>query len=223
MASERARLARVAGLLYAVVIAAALFAEVGARGAVRVDGDPAATAARLVEHAGLFRLGVLADLLAFVCDAVLAALLFVLLRPAGRTLALAAAALRLTGTAVYALNLLHAHAALAVLGPGGPAAFPPEQREALAAFLLELHATGYDLGLVFFGAHCLLLGGLLGRATGGGRWLGFLLGAGGVVYLLGSTMHLHSPAAADALVPLYAVPLLAEVALSLWLLSGRPR
>ena len=49
--------ARWAGALYLAVIAGGLFAEAFVRGALIIPGDPAATAANILENEGLYRLG----------------------------------------------------------------------------------------------------------------------------------------------------------------------
>lgn len=212
--------ARPTGLLYLLIIACALFAEAGVRGRLAVPGDPAATRAAVEGGAALWRAALAADLAAFLADVAVAVLLYALLRPAGRTLAAAAAALRLVGTAVYGANLINHAAVLVAAGGAGPlAAFPAEQQAALASFFLQLHGLGYDLGLVFFGAHCLALAPLLRRSQAVPTGLAWLMGAAGVVYIAGSLLHVSAPGAAAVIAPAYAVPLLAELGLSLWLVA----
>jgi hypothetical protein len=227
-----ARLARLTGALYLVIFAGGLFSELYVRGSLVERGDAAATAANLLREEGLFRLGFAIDLVVFLCDVAVAALLYVLLRPAGRTLSLTAAAFRLTGTAVYGLNLLHALAALLVLDRASPAqALAAEERQALALLFLDIHAQGYDLGLVFFGVHCGLLGWLLCRARGAPGWLAVLVALAGLGYLVGSFTAFLAPAHADAVQAVYLAPLVGELALTVWLLArggrlcgpGRPR
>jgi hypothetical protein len=76
------------------------------------------------------------------------------------------AAFRLTGTAVYGVNLLNAFAALLLVERAGDlAALEVPQAHALALFFLDVHWHGCDLGLVFVGVHCLVLG-LLLHASG---------------------------------------------------------
>jgi hypothetical protein len=43
--------------------------------------------------------------------------------------------------------------------------FPPEQLQTFALVLLRLNAQAYDLGLVFFGFWCVLIGYLIFRST----------------------------------------------------------
>jgi hypothetical protein len=211
--------ARVAGVLYLIIIVFGIGAEVFIRGSLIVPGDAAATAANVSGSPGLFRLGFLGDSIAFLCDVALAVLLYVLLQPVSKTLALMAAAFRLTQTAVIALNLLSYYSALLLLdGADYVAAFDPAQLNALVALALDTHAHGYDLGLIFFGASCLVLGTLIVRSGYLPKWLGALVAVAGVVYLAGSYTLFLAPDLAEAIQPAYAIPLVAEVALCLWLL-----
>jgi hypothetical protein len=179
-------LARTTGLLYLLIIVAAGFAEGGVRGTLVDAADPLATSQGIAASAGLFRLGLLADLTAFLADGAVAVLLYLLLRPTHRTLALVAAAFRLVAhPAIGSLNLLNHWAALEIALGAGPAAFlAPEEAAQLTSFALELHGHGYVLAGAFFGVHCVLLGILLFRSQHFPTLLGVLLVAAGVGYLV---------------------------------------
>mgnify|MGYP006211621067 CR=1 FL=1 len=73
--------ARLAGVLYLIIILCAGFSEGYVRGGVIVSGDAAATAANIRASEWLFRIGFTTDLLAFLSDVALAVLFYVLLRP----------------------------------------------------------------------------------------------------------------------------------------------
>lgn len=217
---ENQRTSRIAGVLYLLIIVLGLFSELGVRSTVRIPGDPAGTAQAILASETLFRISVAADVLVFLADVVVAVLLYELLRHAGRTLSLSAAGLRLTGTAIYGTNLLNQVGALLVLtGAGGLAATMGEPgAQGVAALLMELHGFGYDLGLIFFGLHCALLGALLVRSARAPGWLAALMVAAGAGYLIGSFTRLLAPAYHGAVQWVYIFPLVGEVALALWLL-----
>jgi hypothetical protein len=83
---------------------------------VIVPGDAAATAANIATSEWLFRLGVISDLTTFAIDPIVAVLLYVLLRPADRSLALVAASLRpIAHPAIASINVLNQFAALHLL------------------------------------------------------------------------------------------------------------
>jgi hypothetical protein len=75
----------------------------------------------------------------------------------------------------------------------------------------------YDLGLVFFGLACLVLGRLL-RIS---RLVPSVLGAGlsiaGMVYLVGSFTVVLAPDFAPTLDPMYGLTVLAELSIAGWL------
>jgi hypothetical protein len=212
------RNARIVGGLYALIIALGLTSEVGVRSALIVQGDAAATAANILASQGLFRFAFFADSIVFLSDAAVAVLLYLLLRPVNSTVALAAAAFRLTQTAVLALNLLNQHAALLVLTGTGYAVLDPAQRDTLAYLMLDRHSHGYDLGLLFFGVHCLLLGYLVATSTFLPKLLGILLMGASVAYLVGSYARFLAPALVPTVAPIYIVAIAAEIGLCGWLL-----
>jgi hypothetical protein len=210
--------ARIVGGLYCLIIVLGITSEAAIRRSLIVDGDAAATAANILASEGLFRFGFFADSIVFLCDAAVAVLLYALLRPVNRTVAMAAAAFRLTQTAVLASNLLNQHVALLVLTDSDYATFDTAQRNTLAYLMLDRHAYGYDLGLLFFGVHCLLLGYLIAKSTFLPKILGALLMAASFVYLIGSYVHFLAPALVPTIAPIYIVAVVAEVGICGWLL-----
>ncbi len=211
---ERFATARVAGLLYLIIIVFGLFAELGVRGSLIVDGDAAATADNVLGSQWLFRAGVGADLIVFLCDVALAVVLYLLFRPVSRTLAMLAAAFRLVQTAIIGLNLLNMFVALLILRDGGS--------ETLALVFLDAHKYGYILGLAFFGVSTAIVGAIALRSSHIPNLLGYLLGLAGIGYLTDTFMFFLIPGYDGAVSPVVLAPaLLAEVWLCLWLLFGR--
>ena len=151
-------------------------------------------------------------------DAALAILLYLVFRPVAPVLALAAMVFRLIQSVMIAMNLMHMQSALLLI-TGAPG-LAPAQAEAMALHSLNLHAHGYDLGLVFFGINSLLTGyliwlsGLFPRVIGGGIFIA------GLVYLTGSALRFFAPVLFDSFAPAYGVTILAEGAFCLILLLG---
>ena len=212
---------RTAGILYVVIIVMAMFGEFFVRGSLVVHGDAAATAANIIGAPALFRLGFAADLIAFCSDVGVALIFYVLLRPVNRNLALAAAFFRLVQTAILGGNLLnHLAASLLLGGSDYLAAIPPEQLHALALLSLEIHSYGYDVGLVFFGFHCLIAGYLFAISGYFPRLIGILLMIAGAGYLVDSFTSFLAPGVNAAIEPFVLVPVvLAEFILTGWLLA----
>jgi hypothetical protein len=212
--------ARIAGILYAIIIIAAPFAEVFVRGRLVVYGDAAATATNILAHETLYRLAGTADLIAFTCDAAVALILYELLKPVSRSVSLFAASFRLLYVAIVAVNTLVLFAPLVLLeDPHFLTAFKTDQLQALALASLHLHGTGYNIGLVFFGFHCLLIGYLISKSAFLPRILGWLMTISGLCYLANSFANLLSPPLQDYLYPYILLPSgVAELSLCLWLL-----
>ena len=214
-------LARTAGLLYLVIIICAGFSEGYVRSSLIVSGDAVATANNIVASEWLFRLGFAGDLIAFLCDAVLAVLLYVLLKPVSKTLSLLAASLRLLAhPAIGSINLLNHFAALLLLsGADYLTVFQADQLQALSLLFLNLHRYGYLIAGAFFGVHCLVLGYLLYRSDYFPGVLGLLLVIASFGYLIESFGNFLAPDYKGLFVWIVTVPaVLAELSLCLWLL-----
>jgi hypothetical protein len=211
--------ARAAGVLYLIIIVFGIFSEAFIRATLVVPGDATATANNILASPSLYRVGFAADAIMLLSDVAIAVLFYALLKPANKTLALMAAAFRLTQAAILGFNLLNYYGALLVLsGAGYVAAFEVDQLHALAMLFMELHGHGYDLGLLFFGLSNLVLGYLLIKSDYFPAILGYGLAAAGVVYLVGSFTHFLFPEYLSFVTPVYIVPLIAELSFCLWLL-----
>jgi hypothetical protein len=215
----RAFTARIAGLLYLVIIACGIFSEVYVRSRLIVPGDAAATAANILASAKLFQMGFVADSIMFLSDVAIAILLYALLKAVNHTLALMAAAFRLAQAAILGANLLNYHAAFLLLD-GGRYGYPGagDQHRTLMMVFLDLHKHGYDLGLLFFAASNLILGYLIIKSNLFPSIFGYALQISAVVYLAGGYCRFVFPQYLDLLQPAYFIPFVAESSFCLWLL-----
>ncbi|MFY9986857.1 MAG: DUF4386 domain-containing protein [Chthoniobacterales bacterium] len=171
--------ARIAGVFYLLIFVSGSFAEIFIRGRLVVDGDAAATATNILGHQSLYRLGGAAALITLTCDIAVALLFYDLLKPVSRSVSLFAAVFRLVFVAVMAVNSLNYFAPLALLeGADFMTAFKTDQLQALALVALQSYNIGYDVALVFFGFHCLLIGYLIIRSTFLPQTLGVLMAVG---------------------------------------------
>ncbi|MEZ5318562.1 MAG: DUF4386 domain-containing protein [Vicinamibacterales bacterium] len=116
------RAARLSGLLYAIIIAAGILAELVVRERLHVAGDAAATADRILANEALFRWGFAAELFAALCVIPLIYLLYELLKDANRHVARTAIFFSLVGTAVQVTALLGHFAPLSPLKTSWPPA-----------------------------------------------------------------------------------------------------
>jgi len=200
--------ARIGGILYLFIIVAALFGEVVVRGRLIVRGDAAATANNILGSETLFRVGLAGEMLTCVCDVALAMILYVLLKPVSKNLALLAAFFRLTFVGIYGVAKLFEIAALVVLGRADDLkAFEPQQLHALAYMWLSVHGHGYGVSLLFFGFCCVLFGYLIHKSGYLPRIIGVLLVIGGLGYVVFSLAQMLAPAfAARLLFPWIMLP-----------------
>lgn len=176
------RTARFAGACYLVIAVIAMTAYVGVFERLGVEGDVGATAANVAAAEPLFRLGLAGLLSVLALDVVVAWAFYVLMRPAGPTLSLLAAWLRLTYVFVHGAALLSYFDVLALLD--GLAGFDAAQTDALVAAKLDAYAAGFTAALIFFGCHLLLLGYLVFRARFLPKIFGVLLALGGLGYVV---------------------------------------
>ena len=211
--------ARIAGVLYLLIISFGIFSEVFVRSSLVVAGDVATTAEHIMNSKSLFRIGFAADTIMLLCDVAIAVLFYVLFKPVSKTLALMAAVFRLTQASILGFNLLNYYAALLLLsGTAYAASFPAGQLHTLASLFLDLHSHGYDLGLVFFAFSNFILGYLIIKSNLFPHILGYGLIAAAMVYLVGSLARFLIPGFMPFIEPAYIIPLLAEIAFCLWLL-----
>ena len=214
------REARVGGLLYLVVIATAFFAEMFVRSSLIIPKDAVATANNILSAERLYRVGGFADILNLSCDVALAIILYHLLRAGGQVFALTATAFRLVADGCLAVATFFHFASLTLLGSSHALTMIPlAERQSLALDMIKIHSLGYNICLLFFGVHLLLLGWLGLRSGLMPRWLGVLLILTFFCYSLNSVVHLVFPEV--HLSDFILLPgLLTELALAIWLLAG---
>lgn len=177
-------LARLTGLTYLVAVILGIFAQLGARAAVYVPGDAAATAHNVVANATLFRLGFVADLIHTTLFLFVGLALYRLLRHVSENVARTMVVFVVVATALILGNLIHHFAALLVatepsyaadLGVGGA--------PSLVLLFLDMHHYGYLIAQIFFGLWLLPLGNLVFRSGLFPRALGVALIVACIAYL----------------------------------------
>jgi hypothetical protein len=210
-------LARVIGMLLLVSLVAGSFGEAYVPSRVMVAGDAMATARNIVHFGFLFRLGYAAYVVEGLCDAALTALLYLLLRPAGRELAAVAAFLRIVSTAAFAAAESSYFAALPILsGAAYLKAFSPEQLNALSLLSLKLYNSGGIVPTLFYGVAWILLGTLMFISGYLPRWLGALLAFAGLCFVIGMFALIVAPAYSSSF---FLLPMIiAMLLLAVWLL-----
>jgi len=213
-------LARIAGLLYLIVIATGLFAEVFVRQAFKVSGDALATANNIQSSEMLFRWGLVADLINFVCGLPVVLIIYFLFKRVNKFLLQLALIFVVIQTAIIAVNLLNQISPLLILSNNTYLkTFQPNQLAALSQLSLNIQGVGYAIGLVFFGIYCLIVGYVIFKSKMVPKFLGILYIISGLGYLINSFTMLLSKGFANPLFTYVAIPIfIGELSFCLWLL-----
>jgi hypothetical protein len=211
--------ARIAGLLYLVVIVTGAFAQFFVRSKLIVPGDAAATANNIMASEWLFRFSFASDLIATISYFLLAFALYALLKPVDKNLALLFLLVVSISTAIFCLNFLNQFAALLLLnGAGYLSVFDKNQLQALALFFLDMHSHGYVVANIFFGGWLFPLGWLVFKSGFFPKILGVLLMFAAFGYLIPFFTAFLFPNYEVLAYPGLAVAVIAEVSFCLWLL-----
>ena len=176
--------ARMAGVCYLLGSLTSVFGQMVIPGRLVVSGSAATTAANILTHESLYRFAVVSAFISVPFHIVWAILFYQLFKPVNRSIPLLAAFVMLMGCVMWTLSAFFSLAPLLVLkGTSSLSAFTPEQLQTLALVLLRLNAQAYDIGLVFFGLWCVLIGCLAARSTFLPRTIGVLYALAGLGYL----------------------------------------
>lgn len=211
-------LARLGGLLYLVTIALGLFRELYVKGRIVVSGDMAATAQKLRQLEGLWRIGIAAELFMVLCGVALAWVLYVLLKRADPQLALLMVFFGLTALAVEAACSLLLIQAIFPVSASYMQAVDGPLRDGLVGMALRGHEYGFSIALLMFGPFFLATGTLIRRSQLFPGVIGVLYQISGVGYLLHSFVLILVPAMASAVFTAVALPIfVGECTFCLWL------
>ncbi len=211
------RYARIAGVLFLLSIIAGGFGEAYVPSKLIVSDDATATAENLRNSDLLFRAGFASYLVEAVSDIGLSLVLYVLLKPVHKNLALLAAFFGLVSTAVFACAELFHFAALLFIGNADYLrTFSADQLNTLMLLSLKFYGYGGGIFMVFYGVASVLRGYLIFRSGYLPKFLGALLLLAGLGFIIKNFLLVLAPRYAS---DFFLLPmLLAVVSLAAWLL-----
>ena len=191
MKTESPRLlARLAGVFFLLTIVGGVIAQGFISDSLVNPGDAAATANNILSNRGLFQAGFTIFLIEMACQLITTVLIYRLLRPVNRTLALVMLAFELMAIIIKTFARVFYIVPLYVL-EGGTAlsGFDTVQLQSIALVLLRLNSTGAATALAFFGFSTLVMGYLIYRSTYLPRWLGVI----GMIAAVGWLTYIYPP------------------------------
>lgn len=212
--------ARIAGVMYMIIVAAAIPAHFIAPERFRIAGDVATTAANIAAGQVAFSLGTVGgELIIVLTEIALIVVMYKLLAPVNQTLSVIAAAFRGAMATIHGLNLLNYYVVFQLLNDENIAnVFSSDQINGLVNVFLNAHDIGFTLGIVFFIPHVLILGYLIYRSDYFPRVLGVLFLIAGIGYLIDAAGLLFAPGYTETPGLIAIVIASAEIAFPIWLL-----
>jgi hypothetical protein len=211
--------ARVAGLLYPLMGIPGMFGLMYVPSTLIVSGNATATANRILASQMLFRLGIVAELIAAVFFLLLVMALYRLLSGVNKNHARLMVGLVLVSVAITFVNVLNNIAALTLFrGADYLSVFDKPQRDALAMLFLGLCRQGHAVNDIFWGLWLLPFGLLVMRSRFLPRILGLLLIVNCFAYVAISVTSLLLPAYGNVVFRASMPALLGELWIMLWLL-----
>jgi hypothetical protein len=212
--------ARTTGILYLVMFITAPIAILMVSSKLIVPDDAATTTANIVANEGLFRFSIAGHLVVVLLDLAISVLLYVILKPVNRILAMLAMASRLVMTAMRGINLVNYFIVLQLVNGVALTGTPDASHfQSLVMVYLNAFDSGFSLDLVFFALHLFLIGYLVFRSGFFPKILGILLLIASIGYLAGSITHILFPDYQKIVDSIIMIPnTIAELAFPLWLL-----
>ena len=212
------RTARLAGALWLAVIVVSIV-SIFVNPSVNTVGTPSQTAATILAAETPYRLAFALLFFGSLCYLGVTALIYGLLRPVSRSVALFGAFASLAGLTIGAASAVNELGALTMLHDAASAApATANQLQTIAQVFLRDQAE-FKVGMVFFGIHVASTGYLILRSALIPRTIGGILVAGGASYMITSFATFVAPAVGARMSPLVIpIAILGEGSLTLWLL-----
>lgn len=213
---------RTAGVLYLLVIVFGMFALMYVRPSLIKPGDAAATASNIMASESLYRVGIVSELIMYVCFLLLPFPLYQLFEAANKNWARLMVVFVFVSVPMAMLNTLNNFAALALIENAETlTAFSTTQVQGLLMFFLNLYDIGYLVAQIFFGAWLIPLGYLAYKSDLFPKLLGILVILGGLGQIVDTVTSLLFPGYESVILTVFQTLGFSEILFCLWLLFGR--
>lgn len=211
------KLARIAGFLYLLIVVFGLIAQIFVRDSLVDYGNATVTANNISNSELWYRFGFVSELLMLICDVGVAVILYIVFKDTNKNLSILSTAFRFSSITILAVTALSHYAALSFLDDSEYLhVFDKNQLNAFALFSVKIHGVGYNISLLFFGIHLVLLGILIKKSNIFPKLLGILLFIGGICYIGNSIIWFQFPAGVKYIYPFIILP----SALGEWIFCG---
>ncbi|NQT64492.1 MAG: DUF4386 domain-containing protein [Candidatus Marinimicrobia bacterium] len=212
--------ARIAGFLYVLMIPLGLFGIMYVPTLLIVDGDAVTTTKNIMDNIGMFRLSIVTALIVQVIHISIVLLLYRLLKPVNKNIALLMVVFMLVSVPIAMLNELNRFAIpLFLSGAADLKVFTTVQLQALVPMLLDLHENGILIASIFWGLWLFPMGYLVFKSGFISKIPGVLLIIAGSGYLIDTFARLLSPNYGTTIIAtIITVTLYGELVFAIWLL-----
>ncbi|MDX1347496.1 MAG: DUF4386 domain-containing protein [Thiomicrorhabdus chilensis] len=208
------RVARIAGVLYLIMVPLGFFGMYSHSNLV-IPGDSVTTIMNIKTAGLLFPLSIMSALLVQIVNILLVLVLYKLLKPVNKNLAILMVIFFIVSVPITMLNELNQYAVLLLLnGKEYLLTFNSEQLHAQIMFFFELHEHGIHISGLFWGLWLLPMGLLVYKSSFIPKIIGGMLIIGCFGYLLDSLRFYFFP----TIEPIVLYTFWGELLLPIWLL-----
>lgn len=216
--TSRKKQARMAGLLYLMLVPTGIFSLIYVPSTLIVSGDAAATVQNIEASQLLYRSGIYVGLLSNLIYLLVALALYRLLKDISEKQAMLMVAFVVLGVAASFANSFNQLAVLIILNkPDFLSAFDPAQLEGAAYLFIRLQSHGIQIIQVFWGLWLIPMGILVYRSGFIPKIIGVSLWFAASAYLMSNFTFLLMPQYKTALSPIITALEMLELPIILWL------
>lgn len=216
--TDKNKMARIAGLLYLVVVITGMFSLAYVPGQLFVWDDAAKTFGNIRERESLFRMSLASSVVCYIAFIFLPIVLYRLLRSVNERQAKVMALLAIIGAPISFINLQNKYAILDLIGVSKNTGISELQDQVMS--YLNQYNNGILVTTIFWGLWLLPFGYLVYKSDFLPRLLGIFLMLGCFGYLVNFFGNTLSPHYGSTGMPGYLrmLPAIGEIGICLWLL-----